>query len=426
MKREMTERPPHTRQGLRVGKITVILSLSAVGWIGASVTRAQDLNAERFTFRGFGTLALTTHDAEGIEFRRNVSQARGVEADEIEGQADSLAGLQLNVKLASRFDLALQGVSRVNVDGDWTPRITQAFVRYSPDESLVLRAGRFGYDIYLLAESRQVGYSYLAIRPSQDFYGLVTNDEVDGLDIAWTGRLGRGLVKARAFGGGSSDATAMSDGSKWESRSDAVGVNFDYIYQSFTARAAVLQVTYGASAELRGLGEFLVSTGAPQAVSIGEELRESRQVSRGMQLGVAYDDGPFQAQLLYGHIVSDSIAGPNVNAVYAQLGYRVRAFTPFVSFARSKDREPLRVTGLPDLPELAPVNFYVQSIQDNLRATQHSTSAGVRWDFSPNWDFKLQADFTSIQDSVLNLDRRPPGSGDARMTVITAGVDFVF
>jgi hypothetical protein len=55
------------------------------------------------------------------------------------------------------LDVVLQGVSRMRADGDWTVRISQGFVRWSPDESWVLRAGRIGYDIYLLAESRQVG-----------------------------------------------------------------------------------------------------------------------------------------------------------------------------------------------------------------------------------------------------------------------------
>ncbi len=387
--------------------------------------RAQ-VDESRFTFRGFGTVALTTHDADDIEFRRNVSQGRGIESGEVGLQSDSVAGLQVDFSLSSRFDVMLQGVTRQDVDGDWSPRVTQAFLRYSPDESLVLRAGRFGYDIYLLAESRQVGYTYLAVRPSQDFYGLVTNDEVDGTDVGWTGRVARGLVKARVFGGTGSDQTAFSDGTTWEGESDVIGATLDYQFHSLTARVAMLQVKYGANPDLRALGGFLVSTGVPQSVSIGEALVSSRQESRGMQIGLAYDDGPLQAQLLYGHIVSDSIAGPNVNAMLAQVGYRMRAFTPYVSFAKSRDRDALKQTGLPDLPELAPISQAVYMMQKTLRATQHSASVGVRYDFSSHLDFKLQADFTTIHDSALNFDRRPPGSGDVHMTVLTAGVDFVF
>jgi hypothetical protein len=61
-----------------------------------------------------------------------------------------------------------------------------------------------------------------------------------------------------------------------------------------------------------------------------------------------------------------------------------------------------------------------------MRATQHSASLGVRWDLSSHWAAKLQADFTTLEDSALNFDRRPPGSGEVHMTVLSASVNFVF
>jgi hypothetical protein len=393
----------------------------------ASVRLAHaEVHGERVTLRGFGTLAVTTHDAEGIEYRRHVGQSRGISANDPGIETDSIAGLQLNAKLSSHFDLVVQGVTRMDVKGDWTPRMTQAFLRYSPDESLVFRGGRFGFDIYLLSESRQVGYSYVAVRPSQDFYGLVTNDEVDGLDISWTARLGRGLVRTRVFGGHGSDATALADGTYWEGRSDVVGLTIDYSFRALTARAALLEVEYGDNPDLAGLGEALVGTGAPRAVVIGRQLVGSEQSSRGLQLGMAYDDGPLQAQLLYGHILSDSISGPAVRAWLGQVGYRVKSWTPFISHSRTRDRDPIRTTDLPDIPELQPLNYTVQLLQENMRATQRTTSVGVRWDISPGWDFKVQADFAHIDDSVLNFDRRLGASGPVDMTVLTAGVDFVF
>jgi hypothetical protein len=414
-----------TQRSLRPGACAILVS-TVVFTFSSVAALAQDAGADRFALRGFGTLGVTTHDTDGIEFRRNVSQADGAEAHTLNLQTDSLAGLQLKANLASRLDFTLQGVTRQTARGSWSPHVTQAFVRYSPDESLVLRAGRFGYDIYLLAESRQVGYSYVAVRPSQDFYGLVTNDEVDGLDAAWTTRLGPGVFKVRAFGGRSSDETALADGTSWGGRSDAIGAALDYGYRSFTARLAALRVSYGANDELRGLGQFLVATGVPTSVAIGEELVSSSQESQGLQFGVAYDDGPLQAQLLYGHIISDSISGPNVDAFQAQVGYRFKDFTPFVAFAKSQDRNPIRPTGLPAVPELLPVILSVQGMQEAMRATQHTVSAGVRWDFAPNWALKAQADFARLRDSALNFDRRGPGAGEANVTVLTATLDFVF
>jgi hypothetical protein len=420
----MVKDTPERRNSLHRG--TCAFLACAFLCIGTSLAQAQDLEDGRFTFRGFGTLAVTTHDADGIEFRRNVSQADGAEANEIAFETDSIAGLQLSMDLASHLDFTVQGVTRQNSQGNWAPRVTQAFLRYSPDESVVVRGGRFGYEIYLLAESRQVGYSYLAVRPSQDFYGLVTNDEVDGIDASWTTRLGPGLFRMRAFGGRGSDETVLADGSSWSGKSDVVGATLEYSFRSLTTRLAMLRVSYGANADLRALGDFLVSTGVPDSVFIGQDLLRSSQESRGLQLGVAYDDGPMQAQVLYGHILSDSIAAPNVDAFLAQVGYRMGDFTPFLSVSRSEDRDPLRTTGLPAIPELLPLILTVQTLQQNVRATQRAASLGVRWDFAPKWAFKMQADFVSLRGSALNFDHRALPGADAEMTVLTAALDFVF
>src|SRR5688572_16261158 len=107
MVKSIPERPSRPRQCLQRGTCVRAVSALALMFIGATGARAQDFESDRFTFRGFGTVGLTTHDAEGIEFRRNVGQGYGSEANEVDFHADSLAGLQLNTRIAPRFDLAL-------------------------------------------------------------------------------------------------------------------------------------------------------------------------------------------------------------------------------------------------------------------------------------------------------------------------------
>ena len=426
MKRKTFASLSHARQRGSLGKpLGLIFLLGVLFVLAATQAHGQGLNGQRFTVRGFGTLAATTQDAEGLEFRRNVGQANGVAAGDVELGTDSLAGLQFDAKLGSRLDALVQGVTRQGADGKWTPEVTQAFVRYTPDESLVMRFGRFGYDIYLLAESRQVGYSYLTVRPSADFYGVVTNDAIDGVDVALTRRMGSGLVRTRLFGGRGSDKTVFADGTVVGGRSRVYGGTLDYLYRGLTARVAFLQVTYQEEAQLRQLADALTGSGVAAAIAIGRELRGA-QTSGAVQLGIAYDDGPLQAQILYGRIRSESIAGPSISAWYAQGGYRLGAWTPFVALADSQDRKAIRSTGLPDIPELAPINGAVYGIQKNLRATQHTATIGVRWDLSPRVDLKLQADFTSVHDSSYSFDRRPVASGDVNMTVTTLSADFVF
>jgi hypothetical protein len=402
------------------------LILAATSIIGAPAAHAQDFATDRVTVRGFGTLGATTHGTDGIEFRRHVGQAHGVSADDIDFGVDSIAGLQFDVKLDSRFDVVLQGVSRMRADGDWSPRLSQGFLRYSPDDSLVLRAGRIGYDIYLLAESRQVGYSYLPVRPSPEFYGQITNDDIDGLDVAYTRRMGRGLFRARLFGGGGSGELAFADETNRDTTGDVYGATFDYIFRGWTGRIAFVQFGYDAGDEIPLLAGALRATGFPSAAAVAADIDHDVFQSQGVQVGLAYDDGPMLAQLMYGAGISDSIAGPEFEKIYALFGYRLRQWTPFVSFASSSDRFAIRDAGLPDIPMLAPLNAAVVRIQQATRSTQHTTSLGVRYDLSSHVDFKLQVDRASVRDSSLMFDHRPVPGAPYDLTVIAATVDFVF
>jgi hypothetical protein len=420
------ERPSLTRHSLRRGTFATAFSTLAFLLIGTPAVFAQDIGTERVTFRGFGTLGVSTHDTDGIEYRRNTGQGRGVESGELDFETDSLAGLQVNTRLSSKLDVVLQGVMRQDAGGDWSPRLSQGYLRFSPDEALVLRAGRVGFDIYLLAESRQVGYSYLSVRPSPEFYGQITNDDIDGLDVAYTRRIGRGLFRARAFGGDGSGDLGFADRSTRDTVADVYGATFDYIFRGWTARVATVQFNYDAGAEIPLLVGTLRATQFPSAIAVADGLDRNGFQSDGVQLGVAYDDGPVLAQVLYGAVSSDSIAGPNFDKLYALIGYRLHKWTPYASFASSSDRNPVRDAGLPDVPMLAPLNDAVAQIQKATRSTQHTASLGVRYAFNSHLDFKLQADRTHVRDSSLLFDYRTDAGSPYDLTVVTAAVDFVF
>jgi hypothetical protein len=112
--------------------------------------------------------------------------------------------------------------------------------------------------------------------------------------------------------------------------------------------------------------------------------------------------------------------------VYALFGYRLAKWTPYLSYAGSWDRNPIRDAGLPPLPMLQPLNDAVLSVQSPTRSTQHTASLGVRYDLSSRVDFKLQLDRMKVRDSALNFDYRAQPGLPYDMTVIAATVDFVF
>jgi len=122
---------------------------------GMPLAAAADTHDRRTSFGGFGTIGALYHDEDGLEYRRSVSQGSGAEAGEVDFATDTIGGLQLNAAWNQQLDAVIQGVTRLSANDDWDPQLTRAFVRYNPNETIALRAGRIGWDIYPRADSRE-------------------------------------------------------------------------------------------------------------------------------------------------------------------------------------------------------------------------------------------------------------------------------
>ncbi|BBN87217.1 hypothetical protein [Azospira sp. I09] len=169
----------------------------------AAADAADSLENEpaRLHLRGFGTLGLTRSSADGADFVRDLSQPRGTSGGNWSSRVDSVLGLQANWQATDQLEAVVQGVTRYRYDQTYQPELTWAYLKYDPTPSLSLRAGRLGTNFFMLADSRLVGYSYLAVRPSVDYFTSLPFSHVDGVDGSFTFPLGPGLGKVQAFSG---------------------------------------------------------------------------------------------------------------------------------------------------------------------------------------------------------------------------------
>lgn len=168
--------------------------LIAVLLIAASSgVAAAELFDGRATLRGFGTLGLTHNSSGDAGYIRDISQPDGP-AGTWSAHVDSRLGLQLDWRIHDQLTAVVQGLSRYNYEGRYDPELSWAFLRYSPDPAVQLRLGRIGLDTYMLADSRDVGYSYLWARPPVDYYGNRHISHIDGGDITVIRPFGSGLL----------------------------------------------------------------------------------------------------------------------------------------------------------------------------------------------------------------------------------------
>lgn len=391
----------------------------------AATGRADNLSDSRFTLGAFGTLGAVYQNAHGLAYRRSVSQGHGARAGEIDLGTDSLLGLQATGQVTTSLDAQVQTLIRRDAQGVWRPELARAFARYRPSQGVMVRAGRIGLGVYLLADALNVGYSYLTIRPPVEVYGMLASDEFDGADATFSRKLGEGVGRLRVLGGRLPYEQAFPDGSVITiDNMKIVGMTADYLYREWQMRAALVEIHVPNTPD--PVAPALAQTGFPQAVALAGELNRSPENIYALEAGALYEGDPLQAAVVLVHLNSDYLQGPKFNSGFAQLGYRIGELTPYSAFSMTDSFATAEPTGLPLLPFFEPLIAAAQEDQAALQATERDFSLGVRYDFAPHLDLKVQIDRVWLHQSDLIFDYNVPPPGHTSLTVFGVAVDFAY
>lgn len=407
---------------MKPASLTLALLL-ALGPISA--VHAADLPGSRFSFGAFGTLAADYQNSRGLAFRRDLGQGHGARAGQIDLGTDSLLGLQATGRITAGFDAQVQVSVHRNEDGFWRPELERAFLRYRPNQTVMMRAGRIGLGLYLLADAFDVGYAYLTIRPPVEVYGMLPADEFDGADVTFSRTLGGGVGQIRLLAGKWPFEIALANGTAMAfDNAAAVAVTADYLHGNWQTRAGLLQIHISASAD--PVAPALAATGFPQAVQLAGELSRSSRTSDGIEAGTLYDGNPLEAAVVLVHLNSDYLQGPKFNSGFVLLGYHIGQLTPYGFFSMIDDFGGTRAAGLPPLPAFEPLIAAAQADETAALATQRDLALGVRYDFAPHLDVKAQIDRIWLQQSALVFDYNTPVPGHTSLTVLGLALDFAF
>lgn len=408
----------------RLRALAMLLALAC----GCRPVWADELGERRLSFGGFGTLGAVYHEAEGLEYRRAVNQPEGAEAGDVDYRVDTLAGVQVNGAWTPQLEVVAQAVTRYDSDRSWRPRLTRGFLRYQPDEGLMLRGGRLGYELLPRADSRDIGYSYLTLRQPVEVQGLLPRDDLDGADITFTRPLGAGLASVKLYGGRTGGKVVYNDQVVDLDDSEIWGGHFEYQLPQWTLRLGQGVFMVGHEPEVDPLVAALRQSGSPQAQDLADELAHKNRRSSFTVAAATYDRGPVTARLFLVRVDSPRDPGPRLYLGAITAGYALGAVTPFVSYGVTESFAEPQSTGLPDSsPEMAALNAAARDIQTRQQSEQRTVSLGLRYDFAPRFDLKFQVDRVRLHGSSLVLDRnQPPRHDDALMTVFGIGLDFIF
>lgn len=386
---------------------------------------------DTFTLRGFGTLGLARASNDQAEVVRDLSQPRGV-SNRWSGRSDSVLGLQANVQATDALEAVAQVVSRYHAEGNFRPELTWAFLKYEPNAYLTLRAGRFGTEFFMRADSRLIGYSYLSVRPAPDFFATLPFSCIDGVDVQATMPLADGLLRGKLFSGVTREKIPLADEQLDINGARMVGAYLEYQKNAWMWRASYGQIRFNHElpSPVEQLREALLAAGAVTGITTAraaaDDLALSGKIGHFYSLGMIYDNGPLQVHALLSRIDHDSVVFENSHAGMLLAGYRIGETTPFVGYSRVKSEARQLATGLPDIGTLALINSSVAAVLADSHSDQNTTTLGLRWDFRRDMALKLQVDRIRGTPRSIFPYRRETADWNGRTSVFSMTMDFVF
>ncbi|MEW6693313.1 MAG: hypothetical protein AB1340_10835 [Pseudomonadota bacterium] len=392
--------------------------------LASSATAADDIVG----LSGFGTLGAVYHDAQGVTFRRDISQDDGAQGGQLSLRPDSMLGVQFDAHLTDRLDTMVQLISRESIDNEYAPKPSWAYIKYKLDSDSSIRFGRLGLELYLQGDSIEIGYSNLMVRPQVIFHPR----GFDGVDAETTIPLAGGAMRLKAMTGWTHGKLFAGQGTFDTNGSPFLGGLVEYARDGWTARlgAGSLKLQRETSdPELDTLRHALSLT--PNGADILETLRMSNRRQDLVSFSLAHDDGPLQTQASYNVIASP--AWPDRRIFYANVGYRLERLTPYLGFCTMRMDRNMIPTGIPDglSPATDQLNAAASIAQSMLKVNQDTWTAGLRYDLGHQLALKAQVDFIRyIEPSNLiapELDMTPAALREWKhATVYSLALDFVF
>jgi hypothetical protein len=376
--------------------------------------------SEHLAIKGFGTLGFARSDNDAAEYVRDLSQPHGL-TRKWSAKVDSLVGVQANLKLGMQTEGVLQLISRYRYDGSYRPEVSWAFLRHDFTPDSQARVGRLGTEFYMQADSRLVGYSNTTVRPPPDFYGPLVFSYFDGFDASASMPWGDGLLRGKFFAGRSPEVSPFYDPVTWNLKGTRlIGGHLDYFLGPWQFRVGHTEVKFSAN-ELPL--NYLAGMFIPDLdiVSLAPELSTKRKTTNFDSVGLVYDQGPLQIQAMLGRIEHETAAYEDSRAAFIIGSYRMRQFTPYLGYSKTKSSASSITSPLPP-----PLDSIAQGLPAATHTDQRTITVGTRWDFQPNLALKVQYDMIRGKPESVFSFRGKNLQWDGRMKMLSVALDFAF
>ena len=413
-------------------RLTIAFALALIG--SALNSSAETLQQ----FSGFASLGLVSNSNDDLLFRRDITQSTGSSGNDIKWRNDTNLGLQWQAEWSPEWQTTAQVIFKDRPKNNEEEVLEWAFVRYRPNDSLDIRAGRMAADIFLVSNYRQVGYALQSVRPPEDTYALLSFFHFDGIDFNQRFDLADGTLSLKGFYGQSDQEYPTSANSKdlFELEFSGGGLSLSWEKDEWKMRYSYANVTINNENETALITALEIATPLwADAKPLREGLSIQTKSFNYNQISVAYDNNTWWAQSEITQLVSSAQVLHSTDQFYLTVGRRFDQFSLYATsgFVHTID-PPISLIApsiySPEINEqLASLAYATERTYNSSRANQHSVGIGVRWDFTRKMALKAQIEDFKIDKngSALWIEKNntnPPKAQNAR--VISVSMDVMF
>lgn len=393
-------------------------------------------------FSGFGTLGIVHSSDKDADFRGNIEQSTGAgRTNTHDSGVDSVLGAQADVQFMPNLTGTAQIVTRRLSDYTSTrPYFEWANIKYQATRDLSVRAGRVVAPVFMISDSRMVGYAQTMVRPPEEVYFINPITYVNGADVNYKFVSGPVLYKVGATIG-KLNQTLVSSAGTFNYKFDAKLINGAAEYNGSTLRLGYGRVDLTAKADALDVYDqsinALVAAGVANAATVQSNTYHTDNPVDMYTVGYIYDKNEWLFQGEYVSRKSKSDIVLDIDGFSLMGAYRIAKWTPFLGYAHMSTKNPvilppLDVSSLPSgLPAKVGPREIVQSLNNTYQMRHNRTtwSMGTRWDVIDNVALKVQFDRTDKEKGGTGLfvNSTPEfNNNDRKINVYSATLDFVF
>lgn len=411
-------------------KRTRIAIAVAIALAAPCAVLAQESAMPGVSFSGFGTAGVVRTNTDLAEYVTSVLQPGGATRKADFG-VDSLIAGQVDVKAMDKLSFVGQLVANRTADDDYKPHVEWAFGRYAITGDLSVRAGIMAVPVFMLSDSRLVGFSYPWVRTPTALYSQVPFTNFQGVDVVYRKELGGVNLTLQPYYGKAPThiPDATTGGHITVDLDRLAGVNLVAEKGAWTARAGYLQtqLTYHSAqidqlfGGLRQIAPFLPGAGA-----LADSLSSVDKKITFAGVGLGYEGGNLLAQAEYGKRKCDLFLA-STSSWYASAGYRFGNFMPHVTISQVKTDSATSQSVVPAAGPFAPLAIGLNTLLAGQNPAQKTVAVGVRYQLAKSADLKLQWDRVKLPNGAVgNFTLAQPGFAGSTVNVYSAAVDFVF